>query len=79
MMARPSKPISPVCYKPSLRLYPGEDDDLITYLEQEQAKGGSLAQAIILAMRGGMKDIGTEEDGDAAERAQALFDNLFFE
>ena len=78
-MARPSKPSAPVCYKPSLRLYPGEDDDLIAYLKQEQAKGGSLAQAIILAMRGGMKEMNTEEDGDDADRAQTLFDNLFFE
>ena len=77
-MARPHKPISPVCYKPSLRLYPGEDDDLIAYLEQEQANGASLAQAIIQAMRGGVRDTLAEVGDDSLDIA-ALVGNLFFD
>lgn len=52
-MARPCKP-EPYTAKPSLRLYHGEDDDLIAYLDQAQAKGLSLAAAVVSAMRGGI-------------------------
>jgi len=78
-MARPPKPVAAVCYKPSLRLYPGEDDDLIAYLEASQANGLSLSQAVIIAMRNGSICIQVATVDDSMERVRALADNLFFD
>lgn len=77
-MARPAKPIAPVCYKPSLRLYPGEDDDLIAYLDRSQAEGLSLSQAIILAMRSGSICVVEDTADDDIDSLRALAGNLMF-
>lgn len=53
-MARPRLAVRPVRQKLTLCLRPGEDDDLIDYLNQAQAEGTALAQAVITAMRGGL-------------------------
>jgi len=71
-MARPRKP-DPFTAKPSLRLYPGEDDDLIAYLEQAQADGVSLATAVVSAMRGGITAVAADGNMDEAEAAEELF------
>lgn len=52
-MARPRLAVRPVRQKLTLCLRPGEDDDLIAYLNQAQAEGVALAQAVIAAMRRG--------------------------
>jgi hypothetical protein len=63
--------------KPSLRLYPGEDDDLIAFLERAQESGLSLAQAVVTAMRGGIAAAPAVVEIDEADVAEALGD-LFF-
>lgn len=75
-MARPRKP-NPYCVKPSLRLHPGEDDDLIAYLEQARADGVSLATAVVTAMRGGVTAVAADDGADEAAAAVAL-DALMF-
>lgn len=76
-MARPCFDTRPVCFKPSLRYYPGEDDDLIAYLDNAQKRGLSLAQAITTAMRGGMTAVSAHSTDDETELASAL-DDMFF-
>lgn len=53
-MARPRLDQRPVRQKLTLCLRPGEDDDLIAYLDQARELGTPLAQAVVAAMRGGL-------------------------
>jgi hypothetical protein len=48
---RPPADNPPRIYRTTLRLYPGEDDDLIDYLDHAPPRG--LNAAIIAAMRSG--------------------------
>lgn len=63
--------------KPTLCLREGEDDDLIAYLEQAQAGGLSLAQAVVTAMRGGVTAVVEDAAGDDNEIVEAL-ELMFF-
>lgn len=74
-MARPCKP-DPYTAKPSLRLYPGEDDDLIAYLDQAQTNGLSLAAAVVAAMRGGIANKPVTAVEDEGQKAETLFSML---
>lgn len=77
-MPRPTLDAPPTCYKPSIRLHPGQDDDLIAYLRRAQDDGQPIAQAIIQAMRGGLTATPTAADNiDEDSLADALAD-LFF-
>lgn len=71
-MARPRLTVRPVRQKITLCLRPGEDDDLIAYLNQAQADGTALAQAVIAAMRGGLH----ESASAAVEADDDLVDDL---
>ena len=55
-MARPRLAEQTAQYRVTLSLRPGEDDDLIAYLDQARAVGTPLAQAIVTAMRGGLAE-----------------------
>lgn len=75
-MARPRLAARPIYQKITLCLRPGEDDDLIAYLEQARAGGEPLAQAVIAAMRGGLETAVSTQDDDNG-LADDLLDMVF--
>lgn len=70
-MARPRLAEQTAQYRVTLSLRPGEDDDLIVYLDQARAAGTPLAQAIVTAMRGGLGETAVSTSSD-----DALIDDL---
>ena len=76
-MARPRLDQRPVRQKITLCLRPGEDDDLIRYLAQAREAGIPLAQAVVVAMRGGVETaVGLADDEDNA-LTDGLLDMVF--
>jgi len=76
-MARPRLDQRPVRQKITLCLRPGEDDDLIRYLAQAREAGIPLAQAVVVAMRGGVETaVGLADDEDDA-LTDGLLDMVF--
>jgi hypothetical protein len=77
-MARPRLAVRPVRQKLTLCLRPGEDDDLIAYLNQAQVEGVALAQAVIAAMRGGLTETTSMSVADIDEDlVDELLDMVF--
>lgn len=76
-MARPRLDARPLRQQVTLCLRPGEDDDLIAYLEQARAGGIPLAQAIIVAMRGGVATAVATTTADDDEMADDLLELVF--
>jgi len=76
-MARPCLVQRPVRQKLTLCLRPGEDDDLIAYLDQAREAGIPLAQAVAAAMRGGLAESGAESGELDEALGDALLDMVF--
>lgn len=74
-MGRPRKDTPTVIYTVKLSLTPGEDDDLIAFLEAAPAR--CRAVAVKAAMRGGNLGAGVDDDGDDAAMVAALNEFLF--
>lgn len=76
-MARPRLDQRPVRQKLTLCLRPGEDDDLIAYLDQARELGTPLAQAVVAAMRGGLETAVSPAAADDDELTDGLLDMVF--
>jgi len=76
-MARPRLEDRPVRQQLTLCLRPGEDDDLIAYLDQARAAGTPLAQAVVAAMRGGLATAVSPAAADDDELTDGLLDMVF--
>ena len=71
-MGRPPRNVEPVIHQVKLVLIPGEDDDLIAFMETIPARG--KASAVKAAMRSGMVGGETDADDDDAALYAALGD-----
>lgn len=69
-MGRPRRTIAPVIHTIKLVLTPGEDDDLIAFLEGLPVR--RKASAVKTAMRSGSLGAPLDADGDDAEMLAAL-------
>lgn len=69
-MGRPRKDIPTVTYTVKLSLTPGEDDDLIAFLEAAPAR--CRAVAVKTAMRGGNLGVAVDGGDDDAAMVAAL-------
>lgn len=75
-MARPSLETPSQIYRVTLCLRPGEDDDLITFLDRLPPRG--RAGAVIAAMRqGGVTAVCDDLDADEAGLMAALDEMMF--
>ena len=74
-MGRPKKTTETRVYSVRLSLTPGEDDDLIAFLEAAPAR--CRAVAVKAAMRGGNLGAGVDDEGDDAAMVAALNEFLF--
>ncbi len=69
-MGRPRKTVPTVTYTVKLSLTPGEDDDLITFLDAAPAR--CRAMAVKAAMRGGNLGVQVADEGEDAALLAAL-------
>lgn len=74
-MGRPRKATKTRVYTVKLSLTPGEDDDLIAFLDAVPAR--CRAVAVKAAMRGGSLGAGVDDEGDDAAMVAALNEFLF--
>lgn len=73
---RPAHPKPAIEFHLHLRLMPGEDDDLIGYLNGQPA--GRRAAAIKIALRGGMALATTQPTDNFDDDFDAALDSLLF-
>ena len=76
-MARPRLAQRPVVYSVRLSLRPGEDDDLIDWLNSIPSRG--RARAIVSALRaGGLENAPVDDDLVSDDEALDALEGLFF-